>query len=81
MKKFTLTLLIGILSVTAFAQTTTASKTEKIKQLLEITGSAKLGAQVAKNMMNVFQQSYTNVDKKFWEEFEKEIKRMTWSNY
>lgn len=51
-----------------------ASKTDKIRQLLDLTGSGKLGVQVANNMMASFKKSYNNVDDQFWEEFARQIK-------
>lgn len=74
MKKILITFLICGFSIAASSQTSTTTKTEKIKQLLEMSGSAKLGVQVANSMISSFQKSFTNVDKKFWEEFAKEIK-------
>ncbi len=62
------------LTINAFSQTTSSSKSEKIHQLLELTGSGKLGVQVAKNMISTFRSSYSNVEQEFWDEFEKEIK-------
>jgi hypothetical protein len=55
-----------------FAQSST--KTDKIKKMLELTGSANLGVQVAKQMINTFKQSYSSVGDAFWDDFEKEIK-------
>ena len=74
MKKIIIAFLICGLSISAFSQTTNNSKIEKIKNLLEMTGSGKLGVQVANNMMAAFQKSYTTVDEKFWDDFAKEIK-------
>lgn len=72
MKKLTLTVVICVLSISAFSQTST-TKTEKIRKLLEISGSSKLGEQVFKNMSTVFQQSFPKLDNKFWEDFAKEV--------
>ena len=74
MKKIIIAFLICGLSISAFSQTTNNSKIEKIKNLLEMTGSGKLGVQVASNMMAAFQKSYTTVDEKCWDDFAKEIK-------
>jgi hypothetical protein len=74
MKKIIIAFLICGLSISAFSQTTNNSKIEKIKNLLEMTGSGKLGVQVANNMISVYQKSYNMVDKKFWDDFIKEIK-------
>ncbi len=72
MKKQIITLLLCSLSFAMFAQSST--KTDKIKKMLELTGSGKLGTQVAKNMIASFKQSYTKVDQAFWDDFEREIK-------
>lgn len=74
MKKLIFTLLICGISLTTFSQTTSSSKIDKIKKLMELSGSGKLGVQVVNNMIAVFKQTYTNVDQKFWDEFSKEIK-------
>ncbi|MEP7264152.1 MAG: DUF2059 domain-containing protein [Bacteroidota bacterium] len=72
MKNSILALLFSFFLFSAVAQT--SAKTEKIKTLLEVTGSANLGVQIAKQMIDVFKGSYSNVDQKFWDEFTKEIK-------
>lgn len=71
MKKPLLILSFALLSFTTNAQNTT--KTEKIKQLLELSGSGKMGIQVMDQMMSSFKSSYSVVKQEFWEEFKKEI--------
>lgn len=72
MKKTILTLLICTTTLISFSQST--SKTDKIQQLLDLTGAGKLGAQVAKTMIATFQKSYPKVDQKIWDDFSNEIK-------
>ena len=72
MKTLATSILFCALSFTVFAQSTT--KTEKIKKMLELTGSANLGVQVAKKMITTFKQSYSSVGDAFWDDFEREIK-------
>lgn len=71
MKKSLLVLSLCMLSFSANAQNTT--KTEKIKQLLELTGSGKLGIQVMDQMINSFKKSHATVNQEFWDDFRKEI--------
>lgn len=47
---------------------------EDIRELLELTGSSKLGIQVMSQMIGSFQNIYPDVPQEFWEEFMKEIK-------
>jgi len=78
MKKSLLILSFCILSLSVNAQNN--SKTEKIKQLLELTGSGKMGIQVMNQMMDSFQKSFTNVPQEFWDECKKEMKSEDISN-
>lgn len=71
MKKSLLILSFCILTFSANAQNST--KTEKIKQLLELTGSGKLGIQMMNQMMSSFKNSYSKVNEQFWEDFKSEI--------
>ncbi|MEL1241771.1 DUF2059 domain-containing protein [Flavobacterium flavipallidum] len=71
MKKSILILSLVLFSFTVNAQD--SAKTEKIKQLLELSGSGKMGIQVMDQMMNSFKSSYSTVKQEFWEEFRKEI--------
>lgn len=72
MKKSLLILSFCVLSLSANAQTT--SKSQKINQLLELTGSGKVGIQVMNQMMNSFKSSYSKVNEQFWEDFKNEVK-------
>lgn len=71
MKKAFLSFLFLTVITTTFAQST--DKKADIKTLLEITGSGKIGKQVIKQMIAGFQQNYSSIEKKFFEDFEKEI--------
>jgi hypothetical protein len=72
MKISLLILSFCILSLSVNAQNN--SKTEKIKQLLELSGSGKMGIQVMNQMMDSFKKSFTNVPQEFWDECKKEMK-------
>lgn len=72
MKKSLIILSFCVLSLSANAQSN--SKNEKIKQLLELSGSGKMGIQVMNQMMNSFKSSYSKAKEDFWAEFKKEIK-------
>lgn len=72
MKKSLLILSFCVLSFSANAQST--PKSNKINQLLELTGSTKIGIQVMNQMMASFQKSFTKVNPEFWEECKKEMK-------
>jgi|JI10StandDraft_1071094.scaffolds.fasta_scaffold00359_3 N-glycosylase/DNA lyase len=50
------------------------SKEEKIKELLELTGSGKIGLQVFENIVNDFQKSFKSVPEEFWVKFKAEAK-------
>ncbi len=50
MKRFLITLFLCGLLINGFSQS--ASKTDNIKNLLELTGSGKLGIQVGESMIN-----------------------------
>lgn len=68
------TLLITSLVLVSFlANAQDNSKREKIKHLLELTGSGKLGMQVMDQMMSSFKNSYSTVKQEFWDNFRKEI--------
>lgn len=72
MKKSLLILSFCVLSLSANAQTT--SKSQKINQLLELTGSGKVAIQVMNQMMNSFKSSYSKVNEQFWEDYKNEVK-------
>jgi hypothetical protein len=64
-------LFLAVLSICSYAQT--ATKTENIRKLLELTGSGKIGVQVAQNMIVSFKKVYPSVPDEFWEGFKKEL--------
>lgn len=72
MKKSLLILSFCVLSLSANAQST--SKSQKINQLMELTGSGKMGIQVMNQMINSFKTAHSSVKDEFWEDFKKEIK-------
>ncbi len=71
MKKSSIVLFLTVLSICSYAQT--ATKTENIRKLLELTGSGKIGVQVAQNMIVSFKKVYPSVPEEFWEGFKKEL--------
>jgi hypothetical protein len=71
MKKIFTFLFITILSFQGFSQS--ASKTDDIRRLLELTGSGKLGVQVARSLIDNYRKNYPKVDSTFWTEFSNEI--------
>lgn len=71
MKKSSMVLFLAVLSICSYAQT--ATKTENIRKLLELTGSGKIGVQVAQNMIVSFKKVYPSVPEEFWEGFKKEL--------
>ena len=70
-KIFILVVTFFVFSIAAKAQT--SSKSQKIRQLLEVTGSGKLGVQVAQNLINQYRKSYDNVDSQFWDGLTKKL--------
>jgi hypothetical protein len=71
MKKiFILFFLCGMVSV-AFSQTKT--KSEKIRELLELTGSGELGIQVMQTLIPAYEKNFPNVEKEFWKQLSNEI--------
>ena len=71
MKKILFALLTTLIFTGAFAQA--SEKTARIKKLLDLTGSGKLGVQVIQTMITSYKQSIDNVPDKFWDEITKEI--------
>ncbi len=71
MKKSSMVLFLAVLSICSYAQT--ATKTENIRKLLELTGSGKIGVQVAQNMIVSFKKVYPSVPDEFWEGFKREL--------
>ncbi|WP_035672221.1 DUF2059 domain-containing protein [Flavobacterium sp. 83] len=78
MKRFSITLFLCGLLTSGFSQS--SSKKDNIKNLLELTGSGKLGVQVGQNMINSFKKSYPNVPVEFWDDFLKEMNSDTLIN-
>ncbi len=72
MKAIIIFVFISCYSCIGFSQT--IPKTEKIKTLLEVTGSGKIGMQVVTQMIAAFKENYSNISDEFWNEFAKEIK-------
>jgi uncharacterized protein len=72
MKKIIISVFLLGLTLCTIAQTN--SKNEKIKQMLELTGSAKLGVQIAKQVISSFREKYNYVEPAFWTSLEAEIK-------
>jgi hypothetical protein len=72
MKKSLLILSFCVLSLSANAQST--SKSQKINQLLELTGSGKMAIQMINQMTTSFKTSYSKAGDKFWEDFKNEVK-------
>jgi len=72
MKKIFITIIIFGLTISVFAQVN--SKNAKIRQMLELTGSGKLGAQIAKQVITSYREQYNYIDQAFWTELEAEIK-------
>lgn len=70
------TKLLGILLLTAttigFSQTS-ESKTAAIHELLELTGSAKMGVQVGQAVLDNIKRSQPDVSEEFWQEISKEF--------
>lgn len=50
------------------------SKTDDIRKLLAITGSAQLGAQVMSQLMGSMKNAMPNVPEAFWTDFQKEVR-------
>ncbi|MBA0884000.1 DUF2059 domain-containing protein [Flavobacterium undicola] len=72
MKKSLLILSFCVLSLSANAQNT--SKSNKINQLLELTGTGKMGIQMMNQMITSFKTSYSKAGDKFWDDFKNEVK-------
>lgn len=48
-------------------------KVRHIKELMEVTGSGKLGMQVMTNIINSYKQNFPQVSNEFWDEAMKEV--------
>ncbi|HET8828327.1 MAG TPA: DUF2059 domain-containing protein [Pelobium sp.] len=71
-QSITFVVILMFLSAGAFSQTS-PTKAEKIKTLLELTGSANLGKQMFEQMIGSFKSRVSKVPDSFWETFQKEI--------
>ena len=71
MKK--LILLLTVCFTTSFVFAQNESATSHAKELLEMTGSGKLGVQVMNNMISSFKTKLPNVPTEFWDEIGKEV--------
>lgn len=71
MKKTIVSLFLISLCQLGYSQDT--SKYSKIKEMLDITGSGKLGVQVVEQMMASFKTSFTTVPDNFWKDFMKQV--------
>lgn len=69
MKKIFITLLLAAFTF-SFAQT----KREKIENLLELTGSGKIGVQLASQMVEQFKMSYPQVPDEYWQKMIQEMR-------
>lgn len=78
MKKALFSCMLVFSSVVVFAQGAAAVKTEtpkvtRIRKILELTGSGKLGVQIIQNIFTSYKTSFPNVDTTFWDELMKEV--------
>lgn len=56
------------------SQAQTSEKSDNIRKLLEVTGSAKMGLTIIHRMLDLSKERYPDVDPKVWQEFEQELK-------
>jgi len=71
MKKFTVLFFTIIISFSAFAQL--PSKQQKIDMLIDMTGGAKLGVQLVKNMIGSIKKTYSEVPEEVLDGFVNEF--------
>ena len=60
------------------SESDTAEESEErkaIRKLLDITGTPKLGLQIAKRIISQMKRAHPNVPEEFWTEFEKEMNK------
>ena len=74
MRTTLLALAVCFTSMSSVAVHADTSKTDDIRKLLAITGSAQLGTQVMTQLMGTMKQSMPNVPDKFWSDFQKEVR-------
>lgn len=53
---------------------------ESIKELMELTGSGKLGVQMGNQLIEIFKKNYPDMRSEFWDGFEKEFTSDTFQN-
>ena len=78
MLKFSILIALLVSSFALSAQDST--KIKHIQQLMEITGSAKLGMQVLENLSAAYKKIYPAATQDFWDEFFKEADPQTLVN-
>jgi hypothetical protein len=66
-------LILGVVFTSTFAFSQDVSITNHAKELLEMTGSGKVGVQVMNNMISAFKTKLPNVPVEFWDEISKEV--------
>ncbi|WP_120182239.1 DUF2059 domain-containing protein [Pelobium manganitolerans] len=72
--KITKTIFLAFLFILATTAALQAqSKSDKIKTLLKLTGSADIGTQVSKQMIAALKTNMKSVPEGFWDAFEQEI--------
>lgn len=64
MKKIILIFLLYLVSVPVFSQT----KTDKIRQMLELTGAGKVASNMMKNLLTSYKSAYPQMDEKLWQD-------------
>ncbi|MFC5283849.1 DUF2059 domain-containing protein [Pedobacter alpinus] len=73
MKKTLLTVAFLMFTIFSLFAQTSASKTEKIKTFLEISGSSKMGMQAINQIITAFKTQQPNMSNHFWDDFLKEV--------
>lgn len=76
MKRIIFFALLFIASHAAFSQTAT-NKEKKVRELLEITGAAKLGVQMSQSLFKDFEKTFSSVPQEFWQKLKAEFKAET----
>ncbi|HEY4617266.1 MAG TPA: DUF2059 domain-containing protein [Flavobacterium sp.] len=71
MNKFSI--ILGFCLIFSYGFSQSSLKNENIKQLLELTGSGRIGTQVAQNIISSFKTSFPNVPEEYWDNCMKEM--------
>jgi hypothetical protein len=71
MKKLFFSVLCTLAMATVFSQT--SPKEQKIRDLLEMTGSAKLGVMMSHSLLSTFRNSYKVVPEEYWDSLQSKI--------